>query len=56
MLTFALGRGLERYRPAHGEGNYRTQLAANDYRFSTLVMGIVESMPFQMQTRSGTST
>jgi mono/diheme cytochrome c family protein/PAS domain-containing protein len=48
MLTYALGRGVERFdRPAEKEITAR--LAANDYRFSTLVMGIVESMPFQMR-------
>jgi hypothetical protein len=48
MLTYALGRGLERFdRPAIKE--VTAKLANNDYRFSTLVMGIVESMPFQMK-------
>jgi hypothetical protein len=46
MLTYALGRGLERAdRPAVKaitEG-----LAAGDYKFSTLVSGIVRSMPFR---------
>lgn len=47
MLTYALGRGIERYdRPAVKQITAR--MAANDYRFSSLVMGIVESMPFQM--------
>ena len=48
MLTYALGRGLERYdQPAvHQIVN---QLAANDYRFSVLINGIVNSMPFQMR-------
>ncbi len=48
MLTYALGRGLERYdRPAVKE--ITTKLAGNDYRFSTLILEIVKSMPFQMQ-------
>ncbi|MES1260859.1 MAG: DUF1588 domain-containing protein, partial [Acidobacteriota bacterium] len=48
LLTYALGRGLERYdRPAVRE--IVTGLAANDYRFSTLVLGIVRSMPFRMK-------
>ena len=46
MLIYALGRGLERFdRPAVKE--ITAKLAANDYKFSTLVLGIVESLPFQ---------
>ena len=48
MLTYALGRGLERYdKPA--VNLICNRLAADDYRFSALVMGIVESLPFQMR-------
>jgi hypothetical protein len=48
LLTYGLGRGLESYdepavrkivRDAHG----------NDYRFSSLILGIVNSTPFQMR-------
>jgi hypothetical protein len=46
MLTYALGRGLESYdrrtvRSIAGE------TAEQDYRFSSLVAGIVKSLPFQ---------
>ena len=48
LLTYALGRGLEFYdMPA-----VRTitgQAARNDYHFSSLVLGVVNSMPFQMR-------
>jgi uncharacterized protein DUF1592/uncharacterized protein DUF1588/uncharacterized protein DUF1587/uncharacterized protein DUF1585/uncharacterized protein DUF1595/cytochrome c len=48
MLTYALGRGLERYdRPAVNLICQR--LAASDYRFSRLVLGIVQSLPFEMR-------
>ena len=48
LLTYALGRGLERYdKPA--VNLICSRLAANDYRFSGLVLGIVESLPFQMR-------
>ena len=48
MLTYALGRGLESYdTPAVNLITKR--LAANNYRFSALVMGIVDSAPFQMR-------
>jgi hypothetical protein len=46
MLTYALGRGLERAdRPAVRD--ITKGLAAGDYKFSTLVTGIVRSMPFR---------
>jgi hypothetical protein len=49
LLTFALGRGLERFdRPTVDA--IRRQVAASDYRFSALVMEVVKSRPFQMQT------
>ncbi len=48
MLTYALGRGIERFdRPAVKE--ITAKLAAGDYKFSTLVTGIVESLPFQQR-------
>jgi hypothetical protein len=46
MLTYALGRGLESY-DAVTIDKIVGQLAANGYRFDTLVSGIVESLPFQ---------
>lgn len=52
LLTYALGRGLERYdRPTVDE--IVAQVEANDYKFSTLVMEVVESAPFQMRTPAG---
>jgi len=48
MLTYALGRGLERYdKPA--VNLICSRLAASDYRFSRLVLEIVGSLPFQMR-------
>jgi hypothetical protein len=48
MLTYALGRGLERYdRPAVSA--IAAKLPANNYRFSELVLGIANSLPFQMK-------
>ena len=48
LTTYALGRGLEHYdmpavRRIVGEA------AADDYRWSSLVLGIVSSLPFQMR-------
>jgi hypothetical protein len=48
MLTFALGRGLEYYDQCIVE-QIRAQLEKNDHRFSTLVVEIVRSYPFQHQ-------
>lgn len=48
MLTYALGRGLERYDRAAIETIAR-EVEADGYRFSRVVLGIVESLPFQMR-------
>jgi hypothetical protein len=49
LLIYALGRGLERYdRPALAKITDRLPRAG--YRFSELVLGIVDSMPFQMRS------
>jgi hypothetical protein len=50
MLTYALGRGLE---PSDMPVVRRIvkKAAQNDYRLSAIVMGIVESAPFQMRTK-----
>lgn len=48
LLTFALGRGVEHYdAPAVRE--IVRGARAEDYRFSTLILGIVKSAPFQMR-------
>lgn len=48
MLTYALGRGLEHYdRPAVKQ--ITANLARDNYRFSSLVLGIVNSLPFQQR-------
>ena len=48
LMTYALGRGLERY-DRHAVKTIAAKVAANDYRFSSLVMEIVQSRPFQMR-------
>jgi hypothetical protein len=48
LLTYALGRGLERYdKPAVKK--IASLVAADNYRFSSLVLEIVKSLPFQMR-------
>lgn len=46
MLTYALGRGLERYDRRTLDDITR-KLAASGYRFQTLIYEIVRSLPFQ---------
>jgi mono/diheme cytochrome c family protein len=48
LLTYALGRGLERYDKRTVKA-ITGRLAAADYRFSALVLEIVNSLPFQMR-------
>jgi hypothetical protein len=48
LLTYAIGRGLEYYdEPAIRK--IVTGARGNDYRFSSIVLGIVNSAPFQMR-------
>jgi hypothetical protein len=48
MMIYALGRGIERFdRPALE--TIEANLRSHDYRFSQLVLGIVNSLPFQMK-------
>ncbi len=49
LLTFALGRGTE-YYDAPAVRKIVADASGNDYRFSTLVLGIVHSAPFQMRS------
>ena len=49
LLTYALGRGLDYHDMPAVRGILRSA-AAHDYRFSSLVLGIVRSVPFQMRT------
>lgn len=48
LMTYGLGRGIERFdRPQVNA--IVTQAAPGGYRFSSLILGIVNSMPFQMR-------
>ena len=49
LLTYALGRGVELHDAAAVRRIVR-DAQVNDYRFSALIHGIVESTPFQMRT------
>jgi len=48
LLTYALGRGVEENDAPAVRGIVRAA-RSNDYRFSSLVLGIVNSTPFQMR-------
>jgi mono/diheme cytochrome c family protein len=48
MLTYALGRGLERYDRRTVE-SIQQNLASNEYKFQFLVFEIVKSLPFQQK-------
>jgi hypothetical protein len=48
LLTYALGRGLEYYDMPAVRGIVRTA-AEDDYRWSSILVGVVESIPFQMR-------
>jgi hypothetical protein len=51
LLTYALGRGVEEYdRPVIRR--ITRQSAQDDYRWSSIILNIVKSLPFQLsQTR-----
>jgi hypothetical protein len=54
LLIYSLGRGVESYdQPAINKITQRVQ--QHGYRFSELVQGIVDSVPFQMRQRESTS-
>ena len=51
LLTFALGRGVESYdAPAIRQIVRAAQ--ADEFRFSTIILGITKSVPFQMRSKS----
>ena len=52
MLTYALGRGTEFYDKPALE-NIVKSLKSNDMKFSALVMGVVNSVPFQYRRGDG---
>ena len=55
LLTYALGRGVDsRDMPAVRE--IMRGAARNDYRFSSLVLGVVRSVPFRMRMTPGLDT
>jgi hypothetical protein len=54
VLTYALGRGLEYYDRCALD-KITERVSRDDYRFSALILSVVESVPFQMRRGDGTS-
>jgi mono/diheme cytochrome c family protein len=54
LLTYALGRGTD-YRDAATVRQIARQSAGADYRWSSIIVGIVKSTPFQMRRSSASS-
>ena len=54
MMQFALARPLEWSDMPHVRTIVR-DAAQNDYKFSSIIMGIVQSVPFQMRVNEGSS-
>ena len=52
LLTYALGRGLD-YRDMPTVRAIVRDAARQDYRFSSIILGVVHSVPFQMRTAAG---
>ena len=52
MLTYALGRGLERYDKCAVD-DIAKNLAKNHYRFSALITAVVKCTPFEMRRGDG---
>ena len=50
LLTFALGRGVEVY-DAPAIRQIVREAQANEFRFSSIILGIAKSVPFQMRTK-----
>ena len=48
LLTYALGRGVE-YRDGPAVRGVARRAAADGYRWSSMILGVVESTPFQMR-------
>jgi hypothetical protein len=51
MMTYALGRGVEYYDMPVIRSIVRDSEKSN-YRFSSIVMGIIKSAPFQLRVKA----
>jgi hypothetical protein len=51
LLTYALGRGIQ-FDDMPAVRGIAGEARARDFRFSALIVGIVESTPFQMKIKA----
>ena len=49
LMTYALGRGIEYYDMPSVRAIVR-EAAPGDYKWSSIILGIIKSAPFQMRT------
>lgn len=54
LLTYALGRGLD-YRDMPAVRGIVREAAQNNYKMSSIILGVIRSTPFQMRTAMGTT-
>jgi len=54
LMTYGLGRGLEAYDAAAVRGIVRSA-KTDHYRFSSIILGIVNSVPFDMRSATRSS-
>ena len=55
LLTYAMGRGVE-YEDMPLVRSIAREAAEDNYRFSSLLMGVIESPAFTMNVKTGPST
>jgi hypothetical protein len=55
LLTYGLGRGIE-YRDMPLVRAIARDVVKNNGRFSSIVLGVVKSKPFQMNTKTAAAT
>jgi mono/diheme cytochrome c family protein len=53
LMIYGLGRGLD-YNDMPAVRSINREAAKNDYRFTSVILGIVKSTPFQMKTKADT--
>ena len=51
LLTYGLGRGLQHYDMPVVRGIVR-DASSGDYRFSSIILGVVRSAPFRMRQKA----
>jgi hypothetical protein len=51
LMTYALGRGVE-YTDMPTVREILSEAGKNDYRFASIVLGIVKSTPFEMKEKA----